>query len=91
MDEFLKALRTFAEFPPAMETTPVAHAAWHRWHWRFRRRPASSRLRGTYLSRFYCVPWATPLSSHERHDDVCATYAVLRQRLVAVAEGIIDG
>ena len=75
MDEFLRVLRTLAEFPLTVKTTPDGD-----WYWYFRGRPASSHATlGTDLSRF-CGDGSlrTPYS---RYRDAAYYHDALSQRL----------
>ena len=90
MDEFLRVLRTFAEFPLTVESTPTTNA-YHHWQWRFRGRPmASDWTYSAYLSRFrgdVVMPW----SPHARHCDVVGYHRRLSRRLIVTVERVFDG
>ena len=88
MDEFLATLRTFAEFPLTVKTTPVTNT-YYRWWWYFRGRRASATMPGTNLSRFYGsgASWL----SHIRYRDVTGCHQRLSLRLIAAIGKVVDG
>ena len=88
MGEFLKTLRTLAEFPPTATTTRGGSR--YRWRWYFRDEPAAYQVYGMYLSQFRGsdAPWLSRL----RYGDVVESHRRLsRQLRDVVGKVITDG